>query len=676
MENTSIILIVDDDEFGRKTLEALLESPTYTLAFACNGSEALVQAVELTPDLILLDVIMPDMDGFEVCRHLRADPRLAEVPVIMVTALDDRTSRLKGIESGADDLITKPFDSVELRTRVRTITRLNRYRRLLTERARFERLTELAPDGIVIVDSHGSIRLTNPAFLRMLSGADESTTIGANIRQFIVPEHATMVADWLSHIISASMASRVETECMRVDGHRFPVEINAGHVNWDNSPAAQIIVRDITSRKQAEEALRESEKHLRRSRDALRALFDGLDDSLALLDSDGRLLALNQAMSLLLGKPPTELVSHVWNMLCQSMTPAFPGQSALKTLHDGRARHHHETYTGPDGQNRILDIQTLPLIGPEQTVDQVIIRVIDVTDQLQMEALARQNEHFAARGRMAASIAHEVNTPLQSIQNCLYLAGKANNRQREAYLELAREELDRISAIVRQLLHLHHPRDDSAPIQINPNTVIQRILLLTGSTLANHGIDVECDLFIEPPLFYGYPDHLTQVFLNLILNAIDAMPDGGKFRIKTWVSNKEPSDIDYTPPRRWRDALSEGQHTIQKDTVCCIHPSTTGHGITDANHLVIQMSDTGRGIRPDIQARMFEPFFTTKTQGTGVGLSISQRIISQHGGQIKVHSIPEQGTTFTLILPLQNEGQEIENRGREIGDSEALKPLL
>jgi len=128
------ILIVDDEARGRETLEALLISQGYQLLFACNGIEALTLAASARPDLIMLDVMMPEMDGFEVCRHLRADPLLAEVPVLLVTALDDRDSRLQGIEVGADDFISKPFDRIELRMRVHTIVRLNRYGRLLVER--------------------------------------------------------------------------------------------------------------------------------------------------------------------------------------------------------------------------------------------------------------------------------------------------------------------------------------------------------------------------------------------------------------------------------------------------------------------------------------------------------------------------------------------------------------
>jgi signal transduction histidine kinase len=134
MNEHNTILIVDDTQAGRRVLEQLLSSEGYRIAVASNGIEALERAAELMPDLILLDVRMPGMDGFEVCRRLRADAQLSEVPIMFVTGLGDRDSRLRGIEAGADDFVTKPLDRVELQVRVRAILRLNRYRRLLMER--------------------------------------------------------------------------------------------------------------------------------------------------------------------------------------------------------------------------------------------------------------------------------------------------------------------------------------------------------------------------------------------------------------------------------------------------------------------------------------------------------------------------------------------------------------
>ncbi len=138
----SRILLVDDDPLGIETLISILDGQEYELSSASNGITALQQADELLPDLILLDVMMPGMDGFEVCRRIRATPKLAEVPIIILTALDDRASRLLGIEAGADDFLTKPVDRQELRLRVNTITRLNRYRTLLTQREDLRQMAE------------------------------------------------------------------------------------------------------------------------------------------------------------------------------------------------------------------------------------------------------------------------------------------------------------------------------------------------------------------------------------------------------------------------------------------------------------------------------------------------------------------------------------------------------
>ena len=136
----STILIVDDSESARETLISMLERWDYKLLTAENGPEALDLALRTSPDLILLDVMMPNMDGFEVCRRIRSMPQIAEVPVIILTALDDSEALLKGIEAGADDFLSKPIDRREMLARVRTITRLNRYRIIAEQRSKLEEL--------------------------------------------------------------------------------------------------------------------------------------------------------------------------------------------------------------------------------------------------------------------------------------------------------------------------------------------------------------------------------------------------------------------------------------------------------------------------------------------------------------------------------------------------------
>jgi CheY-like chemotaxis protein len=169
MADVPNILIVDDTESARDTLAALLHSEGCCLRFAENGPRALEMAQAAPPDLILLDVMMPGMNGQDVCRNLRADPKTSEVPIIMVTALDDAQSRLDGIEAGADNFLSKPFNRGELRAQVRTLLRLNRYRRLVYERSRFQWVVEQSDDGFLALSPERRLQYANPQARRFLS---------------------------------------------------------------------------------------------------------------------------------------------------------------------------------------------------------------------------------------------------------------------------------------------------------------------------------------------------------------------------------------------------------------------------------------------------------------------------------------------------------------------------
>ncbi|MFZ5508492.1 MAG: putative bifunctional diguanylate cyclase/phosphodiesterase [Pseudomonadota bacterium] len=244
------VLIADDEPLGRKILEALLAPEGYRLAFAADGVSALEQARALLPDVVLLDVMMPGLDGIEVCRRLRADPELADVPILLVTALQRADSRLAGIEAGADDFVSKPYDAVELRARVRTIARLNRFRRLLRERERYARLAELSPYGILATDGTGTIRMANRAFLELLGAPDAAAVLGKPVDAFVVASDAERCrACWGAVLAHAAGSAHIETEFMRLDDSLVPVALQAGSLGRDAADAAQFIVLDISERK-------------------------------------------------------------------------------------------------------------------------------------------------------------------------------------------------------------------------------------------------------------------------------------------------------------------------------------------------------------------------------------------------------------------------------------------
>ncbi len=162
------ILIVDDNVGARRSIEALLAPENYRLLLTASGAEALEIAAREHPDLILLDVMMPGMNGFEVCEALRASERLSEIPIIMITALDDDESMIRGIDVGADDFLSKPINKIELRSRVRGILRLNRYRKLCDERQKFEIVVTHSMFGYIVLDVDRRIRFANPKACEIL----------------------------------------------------------------------------------------------------------------------------------------------------------------------------------------------------------------------------------------------------------------------------------------------------------------------------------------------------------------------------------------------------------------------------------------------------------------------------------------------------------------------------
>lgn len=252
MPGKSLILIVDDAPLGRETLASLLAIPDYELAFAGDGPTALAMSEALTPDLILLDVMMPGMSGFDVCRQLRKHPRLSEVPIILVTALDDRESRLEGLDAGADDFVTKPIDRAELRVRVRTVTRLNRYRRLHNERARFEWVVDQATQGYLILGAQGEIRYANQSARTLLElGPLDTYPAPPRLRDIVHPHFRPEPADiWQRWLASMDSPPQVPLYLIRMETELAAalwLELTALAQSDRNGLEQLVSIRDITT---------------------------------------------------------------------------------------------------------------------------------------------------------------------------------------------------------------------------------------------------------------------------------------------------------------------------------------------------------------------------------------------------------------------------------------------
>jgi PAS domain S-box-containing protein len=253
MLRPSTVLIVDDQPSSREVLYDMLIGEGYALLLADGGAAGLEMARQHTPDLILLDMMMPDVDGLTVCRKLRANPRTAQVPVIFVTALDDRAARLAGIAAGCDDFVSKPFDRLELRLRLRTIVGLNRYRLLHDEQLRFERLFTLSPNGLLIVDRRGSVRLANPAMATLVGAETPETLEGQLLPALLAPPDQQRCSEWLAHSVAERLSTaHLDASLLRLTGVAIPVALDVGWFEWAGAPALQVVVRDMSDRRRAE----------------------------------------------------------------------------------------------------------------------------------------------------------------------------------------------------------------------------------------------------------------------------------------------------------------------------------------------------------------------------------------------------------------------------------------
>jgi len=262
------VLIVDDDPSERQKYASLLAGDTYDLQFARDGEEGLAMASADPPDLILLDVMMPGMDGYEVCARLRGDRSLAEVPVLMLTGLDDPSNRLRGIQVGADSFVSKSYDPLELKTRVQTIIRLNRYRRLLEERKRSEAalLERESLYRSLFYENTASMLLLDPVSLEITDANAAACLFYGWSRDIVTGKSLEAIEVGPREHFAQSLGRGiwpVYQEHRRAGGDVRQVEIYAGTLHTGAQERIYCIVHDITERRIIEEQLKISHEELR-----------------------------------------------------------------------------------------------------------------------------------------------------------------------------------------------------------------------------------------------------------------------------------------------------------------------------------------------------------------------------------------------------------------------------
>jgi PAS domain S-box-containing protein len=363
---------------------------------------------------------------------------------------------------------------------------------------------------------------------------------------------------------------------------------------------------------QLEQLVQQRTAALEASEARFRAIFEEAAIGIALADPEGRLMATNPALQRLLGYSEQELAGTRFPDLLgrgngdAGELPREPlaGEGSVYTL--------EQQYTRKNGETGEANVIVSLLRRDTDASPLVLALVEDVTERKRAQEALIQAERLAVIGRMAASLAHEINNPIQSVVGCLGLATELLEDGKDAsqFMSVAMEELERAARIVRRMRDLGR-REEGHKELAGVGELVEKVLILTHNQARNEQVEVVWEGGEELSPVPVVRDRIQQVFLNLVLNAIDAMPRGGELRI--------------------RAARTDGPPGVQ-----------------------VSFADTGKGIPPDEVERLFEAFHSTKDLGLGLGLYVSRNIVQEHGGRIDVQSEVGQGTTFTVWLPAQD----------------------
>lgn len=540
-ENRTVprVLIADDDPQITTLIREVLELTECEVLEARSGEEAVEllrreSASGRPVDILLLDILMPGISGYEVIARVKSDPLLATTSIIVTTALTSITDKTLGLGMGADDYLTKPFDPRELVARIQVIMRIRNTEQVLRQRNReLAILTEVSRSIISSLDLEEVLAAAVEGVRRILPAA-----VGVLV---LMNEEAGDMAFYKNVAGNHPLM-----------GRPLPME--------------RSIIRHVVT--------------------------------------TGQPYLTNNAPNDSLFSP---LVDG-WRLQTRSVlcVPLIVREQVIGALELADKKGGPFTETDRDL------LQTLAgslAVAVENA--QLYAEVNDYASALERsQAQLIQAEKMAAIGRLAASIAHEINNPLQAIHNTIQLAmtDRLPVEKRGEYLGMAQKEVERLIEIVQRMLEFYRPSKGGI-VQVDVNHLLQAALAIADKRIQHGNIRISVRLAEKLPPIRGVPDQLTQVFLNIIINAVEAMPNGGELRVGTLL----------TEDRRW---------------------------------VLVAFQDTGPGLTAEEIAHIFEPFYTTKPSGTGLGLAISYGIVERHSGTIEVSSQPGQGTTFVVRLPV------------------------
>ncbi len=465
--------------------------------------------------------------------------------------------------------------------------------------------------GIVVGDSAGRVREANDYFLRLI-GYRREEIAQIDWRALSAPECRDLDANGMEELARYGICTPYEKTYICRDGKRVPVLIGAAYFEGRTDEHVAFIL-DLTERKRDRAELRQAQE---RFRIAQELSLDAFNILRPVCQADGKVVDfefeyVNPAAAKVAGRSVDEMIGRRLLEIFPGHLPAGIFDSYVRVWQTGEP-HDLELFYDTDGVNGWFRSMAIRLD------DGVAVSIGDVSERKRAEAALRLNEKLAATGRLAASIAHEINNPMSSVTNLMYLLDThpALDPKAREFVKMARQEVARISQIVKQMLGFY--RESPKPVPVNLCDILENVLELFRHKSEAAGVSVSTKFTCRDEV-QAFPGEMRQVFTNLVGNALEAMGQGGKLFVRV------------SPGRDWQN----GRRGIR-----------------------VLVADNGPGIAPAHRTHLFEPFFTTKGEkGTGLGLWVTDGIVRKHNGSIRVHSSTNpahHGTAFTVFIPLRS----------------------
>ena len=478
----------------------------------------------------------------------------------------------------------------------------------------FTNLFEHVACGVFISSKEGKFLNANHALLDMLGYDDKEEFLNIDIAKdlYVRPEERQKFKEMIER---DGRVIDYEVEFKRKDGSTVPVLLT-GHVRYDqqgNVIGYEGLNLDITQRKLMERQLKEAH-------DFINKIIQSSPNAITATDMKGNILIWNPAAEETIGYKAADVIGK---MNIQKIYPDEVARKVMQMLRKqehggvGRLNAYPMVYVRQDGTVVEGSLSAAIIYDSSGKEIATVGSFVDLKERLEMERALRrtqeqllQSEKLAAMGRLTSQIAHELNNPLYGIMNTLELLKTeiSPESKRRKVLEMALSETVRLSDLLRKMLSFSKP-DQEEKQAVDLNTVIDEILLLHEKQLQENDIKIKTAFAETLPQINASKDQLRQVFLNLVANARDAMPDGGTLSVTT---------------------------------------------AADADNVRIEIADSGIGIKEEHLKKIFDSFFTTKdsVKGVGLGLSVCYGFIKDHGGDIQVKSEVGTGTTFTITFPI------------------------